>query len=87
MLLALVPSAKRQSDLHALDLTFMQYLPEGVEFKIPGLTKTRVREKMSSSFSQLLKAMFSCARLPVSGNTLRRQKITETKVVIVSPCF
>lgn len=87
MLLALVPSAKRQSDLHALDLTFMQYLPEGVEFKIPGLTKTRVREKMSSSFSQLLKAMFSCAQLPVSGNTLRRQKITETKVVIVSPCF
>ena len=41
MLFAL-SSVKRQSDLHALDLAFMQYLPEGVEFKIPGLTKTRV---------------------------------------------
>lgn len=40
MLLALT-SAKRQSDLHALDLTFVQFLPEGVEFRIPGLTKTR----------------------------------------------
>ena len=40
MLLALT-SAKRQSDLHALDLAFMQFLPEGVEFRIPGLTKTR----------------------------------------------
>ena len=29
MLLALT-SAKRQSDLHALDLAFMQFLPEGV---------------------------------------------------------
>ena len=29
---------------------------------------------MSPSFSELLKAMFSCAQLPVSGNILRRQK-------------
>ena len=36
MLLALT-SAKRQSDLHALDLAFMQFVPEGVEFRIPGL--------------------------------------------------
>ena len=79
-------SAKRQSDLHALDLAFMQYLPEGVEFKIPGL-RPEFREKRSPSFSQLLKAMFSCAQLPVSGNTLRRQIITATVVVIVSPCF
>ena len=34
MLLDLL-SAKRQSDVHASDLAFMQYLPEGVEFKIP----------------------------------------------------
>lgn len=44
MLLALT-SAKRQSDLHAIDLAFMRSLPEGVEFKIPGLTKTRVPGK------------------------------------------
>jgi len=55
MLLALVPSAKRQSDLHALDLTFMQYLPEGVEFKIPGLTKTRVPGKDVIFFFPALK--------------------------------
>lgn len=44
MLLALT-SAKRQSDLHALDLTFVQFLTEGVEFRIPGLTKTRTPGK------------------------------------------
>jgi hypothetical protein len=44
MLLALT-SAKRQSDLHAIDLAFMKSLPEGVEFKIPGLTKTRIPGK------------------------------------------
>ena len=54
MLLAL-SSAKRQSDLHALDLAFMQYLPEGVEFKIPGLTKTRLPEKDVTFFFPALK--------------------------------
>ena len=44
MLLALT-SAMRQSDLHALDLTFVQFLPQGVEFRIPGLTKTRTPGK------------------------------------------
>ena len=44
MLLALT-SATRQSDLHALDLTFVQFLPQGVEFRIPGLTKTRTPGK------------------------------------------
>lgn len=44
MLLALT-SAKRQSDLHAINLQFMRSLPEGVEFKIPGLTKTRAPGK------------------------------------------
>ena len=43
-LLALT-SAKRQSDLHALDLAFVQFLPEGVEFKITSLTKTRAPGK------------------------------------------
>ncbi|PFX12724.1 hypothetical protein AWC38_SpisGene23265 [Stylophora pistillata] len=44
ILLALI-SAKQQSDLHALDLEFVQFLPEGVEFRIPGLTKTRTPGK------------------------------------------
>lgn len=44
MLLALT-SAKRQSDLHALDLAFMQFRPEGVQFTIPGLGKTRILGK------------------------------------------
>ena len=38
-LLALT-SPKRSSDLKLLDLRFMRILPEGVEFKLPGLTKT-----------------------------------------------
>lgn len=44
MLLALT-SAKQQSDLHALDLAFVQFLPEGIEFRIQGLTKTRTPGK------------------------------------------
>lgn len=44
MLLALT-SAKRQSDLRALDLASVQFLPEDVEFRIPGLTKTRAPGK------------------------------------------
>ena len=40
MLLAL-SNASRSSDLHALDLRFRQFTPEGVTFRIPGLTKTR----------------------------------------------
>ena len=54
MLLALT-SAKRQSDLHALDLAFMQFLPEGVEFRIPGLTKTRAPGKDVVFFFPALK--------------------------------
>ena len=38
-LLALT-SPERSSDLKLLDLRFMRILPEGVEFKLPGLTKT-----------------------------------------------
>ena len=33
-------SSKRSSELKLLDLRFMRILPEGVEFKLPGLTKT-----------------------------------------------
>ena len=40
VLLAL-SNASRSSDLHALDLRFRQFTPEGVTFRIPGLTKTR----------------------------------------------
>ena len=40
VLLAL-SNASRSSDLHALDLRFRQFTPEGVIFRIPGLTKTR----------------------------------------------
>lgn len=40
MLLALATAA-RSSDLHLLDLRFRIYSPEGVSFKIAGLSKTR----------------------------------------------
>ncbi len=39
VLLALT-APKRSSELQLLDLRFMRILPEGVEFKLPGLTKT-----------------------------------------------
>ena len=39
VLLALT-APKRASELRLLDLRFMRILPEGVEFKLPGLTKT-----------------------------------------------
>ena len=54
-MLLVLTSAKRQSDLHALDLAFMQYLPEGVEFRIPDLTKTRVPGKDVILFFPALK--------------------------------
>ena len=40
MLIALT-NADRESDLHALDLRYLQSTPEGVIFSIPGPTKTR----------------------------------------------
>ena len=40
MLLAL-SNASRSSDLHALDLRFRQFTPEGIIFHIPGLMKMR----------------------------------------------
>ena len=46
-LLALT-SPNRSSDLKLLDVRFMRILPEGVEFKLPGLTKTS--SKVSSVF-------------------------------------
>ena len=54
MLLALT-SAKRQSDLRALDLASVQFLPEDVEFRIPGLTKTRAPGKDVVFFFSALK--------------------------------
>ena len=54
MLFALT-SAKRQFDLHALDLAFVQFLPEGVEFRISGLTKTRAPGKDVVFFFPALK--------------------------------
>ena len=39
ILLALI-APKRSSELKLLDLRYMRILPEGVEFKLPGLTKT-----------------------------------------------
>ena len=58
-------SAKQQSDLHALDLAFVQFLPEGVEFRIPGLTKIRAPGKDVVFFFPALKdKVQSC---PVTG--------------------
>ena len=54
ILLALT-SAKRQSDLRSLDLAFVQFLPEGVEFRIPGLTRSRVPGKDVVFFFPALK--------------------------------
>ena len=39
ILLALI-APKRRSELKLLDLRYMRTLPEGIEFKLPGLTKT-----------------------------------------------
>ena len=36
-----VANADRASDLHLLDINFMQITEEGVTFKVPGLSKTR----------------------------------------------
>ena len=54
MLLALT-SAKRKSDVHTLDLAIVQFLPEGVAFRIPGLTKTRAPGKDAVFFFPALK--------------------------------
>ena len=54
MLLELT-SARRQPDLHALDLAFVQFHPEGMEFRIPGLTKTRTPGKDVVFFFPALK--------------------------------
>ncbi|KAJ7383909.1 hypothetical protein OS493_025236 [Desmophyllum pertusum] len=43
------------TELFEQDLEFMQYLPEGVEFRIPGLTKTRVPGKDVIFFFPALK--------------------------------
>ena len=48
-------SAKRQSNLHALDLAFVQFLPEFAEFRTPGLTKTRAPGKDVVFFFKALK--------------------------------
>lgn len=68
MLLALT-GAKRQSDLHAIDLTYMRSLPEGVEFKIPGLTKTRVPGKDVVFFFQLFRINLNYVLFDVYKNT------------------
>ena len=36
-----ITNADRASDLHALDRRFLQETPEGMLFRVPGLTKTR----------------------------------------------
>ena len=41
VVLMALTSANRSSDLHALDLKFRRYTPEGVIFVLPTLTKTR----------------------------------------------
>ena len=57
VLLALT-NASCSSDLHALDLDYRQFTPEGVLFRIPGLTKTRrsgpPKEAFFTSFGRIL---------------------------------
>ena len=51
-ILLAVTAPKRSSELQLLDIRFMRLHPEGVEFKLPGLTKT------SSEFSSAFLAKF-----------------------------
>lgn len=47
--------SRGQSDLLALDLAFVQFLPEGVQFRILALAKTRVPGKEVVFFSPAVK--------------------------------
>lgn len=86
MLLAL-SSAKRQSDLHALDLTFMQYLPEGVEFKIPGLTKTRVPGKDVIFFFPALKGNVQLCPVPCLREYIKKTENHQNQSGDSQPLF
>ena len=50
VVLMALASANRSSDLHALDLNFRRYTPEGVIFILPTLTKTRRSGPPKESF-------------------------------------
>lgn len=50
VVLMALASAGRSSDLHALDLRFRRYTPEGVIFVLPTLTKTRRSGPPKESF-------------------------------------
>lgn len=53
-------SANRSSDLHALDLKFRRYTPEGVIFILPTLTKTRRSGPPKESFYCRFKEQILC---------------------------
>ena len=53
-------SANRSSDLHALDLNFRRYTPEGVVFVLPTLTKTRRSGPPKESFYCRFKEVILC---------------------------
>ena len=86
MLLALT-SAKRQSDLRALDLAFMQYLPEGVEFRIPGLTKTRVPGKNVTFFFPALKGNLQLCPVACLKEYIKKTEIHRSHSGLSQPLF
>ena len=73
MLIALT-SAGRSSDIHGLDLKFRKFTPQGVEFTIAKLTKTR----KSGPPKQILFPAFQSSRVLCPVASLRYyEKITE----------
>ena len=60
VVLMALTSANRSSDLHALDLNFRRYTPEGVIFTLPTLTKTRRSGPLKESFYCRFKEEILC---------------------------
>ena len=60
VVLMALTSANRSSDLHALDLKFRRYTPEGVIFTLPTLTKTRRSGPPKESFYCKFKEEILC---------------------------
>ena len=60
VVLMALTSANRSSDLHALDLNFRRYTPEGVNFVLPTLTKTGRSGPPKESFYCKFKEVILC---------------------------
>ena len=72
-------NASRSSDLHALDLRFIQFTPEGVTFRLPGLTKMRRSGPPREAF--FAKLADDEALCPVKTLKVYEEKMTSLRVV------